>query len=377
VQGGEADAGAEGRDALDAVAEHLPVSPLSALGATLGTLVLLRAWADPAGPKRDLLVSALPLATCAAVVAADRWLIADGVDVRDRLTVVTYALGGFLTAWIITGVQVPLIVADAGSVGDRLYLMLVAGTVGVAAGTVAGAAEVRQRQAVRAAERERERMEQFASVVSHDLRNPLEVARGYLTSAFETGDPDHLLRVQNALDRMDELIEESLSLARQGDVVDEPETVDLAAIAGDAWDLVDTGDATLAVTADRTVEADGSRLCELFENLFRNSVEHGSPDHGADGPTGAGPGPGATASADGGPTLTVTVGEFDGGFYVADDGPGIPADRRDEVFDRGHTTAEEGTGLGLAIVETIAEAHGWTVAVTESADGGARFEFRT
>jgi signal transduction histidine kinase len=366
----------ENRDVLDVLAEHLPVSPLSGLGALLGVLILLRSWADPAGPRRDLLVSALPFATCAGVVAADRWLIADGVDVRDRLTVVTYALGGFLTAWIITGVQVPLIVADAGTVGDRLYLMLVAGTVGVAAGTVAGAAEVRQRQAARAAERERQRMAEFASVVSHDLRNPLEVARGYLTSAFETGDPDHLLRVQDALDRMDELIEESLSLARQGDVVDDPEPVELATVAGDAWDLVDTGDATLAVTTDRTVEADGSRLCELFENLFRNSVEHGSPDHDADGPTG-GTVHDATASTDGGPALTVTVGEFDGGFYVADDGPGIPADRRDEVFERGHTTAEEGTGLGLAIVETIAEAHGWTVAVTESADGGARFEFRT
>jgi signal transduction histidine kinase len=362
------------RDALDVLADHLPVSPLSGLGALLGTLIVLRSWADPAGLRRDLLVSALPLATCAGIVAADRWLIADDVGPRDRLTVVTYALGGFLAAWIITGVQVPLVVADAGGVADRLFLMLVGGTVGVAAGTIAGAAEVRQRQAARTAQRERERMAEFASVVSHDLRNPLEVARGYLTSAFETGDPDHLLRVKGALERMDDLIEESLTLARQGDVVADPEPVALSAVAEAAWEVVDTGDATLAVETDRTVEADESRLQELLENLFRNAMEHGRPDSDE----GAGADPETTTTTDGGPTLTVTVGALDGGdgFYVADDGPGIPADRRDAVLERGHTTAEEGSGLGLAIVETIAEAHGWTVGVIESVEGGARFEFQ-
>ena len=66
----------------------------------------------------------------------------------------------------------------------------------------------------------------------------------------------------------------------------------------------------------------------------------------------------------------------DGGFAVADDGPGIPADDRDRVFESGYTTGD-GTGLGLAIVKTIAEAHGWTVSVTESDAGGARFVVRT
>jgi signal transduction histidine kinase len=61
---------------------------------------------------------------------------------------------------------------------------------------------------------------------------------------------------------------------------------------------------------------------------------------------------------------------------VADDGPGIPPERRDLVFEHGFTDSPDGTGFGLAIVRSIVEAHGWTVSVTESETGGARFEVR-
>jgi signal transduction histidine kinase len=78
----------------------------------------------------------------------------------------------------------------------------------------------------------------------------------------------------------------------------------------------------------------------------------------------------------GGDDVTVRVGRLaDGtGFYVEDDGPGIPDADRDGVFHRGYSTSDEGTGFGLAIVATIADAHGWTVTATAGADGGARFE---
>ncbi|MFB6256436.1 MAG: ATP-binding protein [Haloplanus sp.] len=74
-------------------------------------------------------------------------------------------------------------------------------------------------------------------------------------------------------------------------------------------------------------------------------------------------------------TRTVTVGDLSDGFFVADDGPGIPASERDSVFDTGYTTTDAGTGLGLDIVEEIASAHDWEVTVADSVDGGARFEF--
>ena len=76
----------------------------------------------------------------------------------------------------------------------------------------------------------------------------------------------------------------------------------------------------------------------------------------------------------GGRNVTVTVGDLADGFHVSDDGPGIPDEERDRVFESGYTTAREGTGFGLSIVAEIVEAHGWEVRATDSADGGARFE---
>ncbi|MFB6090105.1 MAG: sensor histidine kinase, partial [Halobellus sp.] len=202
--------------------------------------------------------------------------------------------------------------------------------------------------------RQNERLDQFASVVAHDLRNPLAVARGFLEIAAESGDPEHFERVDSAHDRMERLIDDLLTLARGETTVTDAEAVDLAAVATEAWGYVDTDSAVLTIAETvPTVAGDGNRLTQLFENLFRNAVEHGGPD------------------------VTVTVGAIDGseGFYVADDGTGIAADRRDDVFDHGVTSSAGGTGFGLSIVADIAAAHGWSVRVTEGDAGGARFEF--
>ncbi len=72
--------------------------------------------------------------------------------------------------------------------------------------------------------------------------------------------------------------------------------------------------------------------------------------------------------------MTVTVGELDDGFYIADDGSGIPDEQREAVFGRGYSTGENGMGFGLYIVEQVAEIHGWEIHATESDNGGARFE---
>jgi PAS domain S-box-containing protein len=201
-----------------------------------------------------------------------------------------------------------------------------------------------------ALERQNERLDEFASIVSHDLRNPLSVANGRLELAREGCDSDHLDAVAGAHDRMERLIDDLLTLARKGESVAEFESVDLAATANRCWENVDTAAATLVADTDAIVRGDPGRLQQLLENLIRNAVEHGGED------------------------VTVTVGTLADGFYVADDGPGIPADEREAVFEFGHSSADDGTGLGLAIVDRIAGAHGWEVSVTESAAGGARFE---
>jgi signal transduction histidine kinase len=199
--------------------------------------------------------------------------------------------------------------------------------------------------------RQNDQLERFASLVSHDLRNPLNVAEGYVEHAKATGDVAALDDVELAHDRMRDIIDDVLALAREGQTVTDVEPVEVAAVADRAWASVDTADATLVLNADATVLADDSRLRRLLENLFRNAVEHGGSD------------------------VTVTVGATGDGFYVADDGPGIPESERDQVLEDGYTTNEDGTGLGLSIVTSIANAHDWTVAVEDSADAGARFEF--
>ena len=201
--------------------------------------------------------------------------------------------------------------------------------------------------------RERDRLDEFASVVSHDLRNPLNTAMGRAELLAGETDSDHLPPIRRALSRMEALIEDVLSLARDGARVEELTEVDLADIVDEARATTETADATVTADVDRLrVRADESRLRQLFENLLRNGVEHG------------------------GESVTVTVGRLPtgNGFYVADDGPGIPESEREQVFETGYTTTDDGTGFGLSIVEGIATAHGWEVAATESADGGTRFE---
>jgi PAS domain S-box-containing protein len=223
-------------------------------------------------------------------------------------------------------------------------------------------------------ERQNERLEEFASVVSHDLRNPLAVAQGYLDMAKAAAGPEaaeDLERVERAHDRIDRLVTDLLTLARQGQRVGETATVRLESVAREAWSAVETDGATLTVAADRELAADPDRLARLLENLFRNCVEHGSTDSRPESDDGA---EDAESAGDAERPVAVEVGALPDGFYVADDGPGVPADRRDRVFERGYSTTREGTGFGLSIVEAIATAHGWTVAATEADGGGARFE---
>ena len=197
-----------------------------------------------------------------------------------------------------------------------------------------------------------ERLDRFASVLAHDLRNPLGVAQGYVDFAREsTGDRD-LETASNALDRMEELIEDVLTMVRQGHTVESAEEVRLAPVAERCWRSVVTGESALRVESDLAVRAAPDRLRLLFENLFRNAIEHGGDD------------------------ATVRIGALpdDAGFFVEDDGPGIPESERDSVFERGYSSESEGSGLGLAIVASVVSAHDWEIAITDAPSGGTRFE---
>jgi len=208
------------------------------------------------------------------------------------------------------------------------------------------------REYERELERKNERLEDFASVISHDLRNPLNVAMGRVELAEKDVESEHLEPAKSSLKRMDEMIDNVLALAHAGESIDDIDSVSLDSIVEGCWRNVDTQEATLEGPDEMTIRADKSRLRHVFENLFRNAIEHGQPD------------------------VTIRVGELpdDNGFYIEDDGPGIPSEDRSDVFKQGYSTTEDGTGFGLSIVKEIAEAHGWEITVTDGTDGGARFE---
>jgi|AntRauMinimDraft_4_1070384.scaffolds.fasta_scaffold00018_64 nitrogen-specific signal transduction histidine kinase len=253
---------------------------------------------------------------------------------------------------------------------------------GVTAGHVLVVRDVTDRQ------RREQRLAEFASVVSHDLRNPLNVARGHLELGRESGADRHFREVDEALDRMEHIIDDLLTLAREGEATPDVEPVSLAAAARTAWASVEStdADATLDVEADTTLVADEMALVRLLENLFRNSVEHGSTgsraapqsddaeEHGSTSPASQAQ-RGATEHA--GCDVAISVGATEDGFFVEDDGPGIPEADREAVFESGYTTSQGGTGFGLSIVAEIAESHGWTVDLVDGEAGGARFEFGT
>lgn len=198
---------------------------------------------------------------------------------------------------------------------------------------------------------ERDRLDRFTSIVSHDLRNPLNVATSRLSMAQADCESEHLEDVADAHDRMAALIEDLLALAQHGGEVHEMEWLGLNPLVNSCWHAGETNGGDLRIDEDAEVLADQSRLRQLFENLLANAIEHG------------------------GPNVTVSIGMLSDGFYIADDGPGIPEADREKVLERGYSTSDDGTGYGLSIVKEIASAHGWDVAVTESRDGGARFEF--
>ncbi|SDJ33750.1 PAS domain S-box protein [Natronorubrum texcoconense] len=319
--------------------------------------------------------------------------------------------------------EITLHTKDGDRVPTENHLALLPMEDGEFRGTVGVLRDITERkERERTLERQNERLESFASVVSHDLRNPLNVAQGQLSLVQEGRDDDRLETVAEAHDRMQGLIDGILTLAREEKPITDYNPIELAVFARRCWRHVETGSAALETPTDAVVRVDGRRFERLLENLIRNAVEHGSTiprsqtpedavEHSSTSPASQAHQDAGRRSASSKPSVadapedalehgvvradqrgqptanggdpidvsvTVTVGDLpDGeGFFVEDDGRGIPSDERERVLESGYSTATEGTGFGLAIVDRIATSHGWSVTVTDSDAGGARFEFR-
>ena len=222
--------------------------------------------------------------------------------------------------------------------------------------------DVTMRQERLELQRKNERLDQFASVVSHDLRNPLNVILGHVRHMEVDEDNQPAVdAIKRSATRMENMIQDILALSRAGSTIEDLERVPLADVATESWETAQTDDANFELTLNEstTIRADRDRLRHIFENIFRNAVDHNEQP------------------------LTVRVGLLEAtpsdsqqvGFFIEDDGDGISADKRDTVFDYGHTTSDEGTGFGLSIVRDVVDAHDWDIRIAESDEGGARFEF--
>jgi PAS domain S-box-containing protein len=201
---------------------------------------------------------------------------------------------------------------------------------------------------------QKEQLEELTSFLSHDVANQLNVVQGSIELSDSHGTDENLLRALTALERIKQMIDKVRKLAHSDRELSERAAVDLKKAVNTCWNnvTVSNTDAELVVESSISFYADEERLRTLLENLFRNALNHAGADV----------------------TLRVGCLEEELGFYVEDDGSGIPPEQREQVFETGYTTSHEGDGLGLAIVQRIISAHDWTITATESEDGGARFE---
>lgn len=195
-----------------------------------------------------------------------------------------------------------------------------------------------------------EQLKNMRKVITHDLRNPLNVATNALVLYRDTGDNEYLEKVDRAIARIDRLIEQVSALATNDTRITKTGQVSLKSVARDAWEMVDTGDSELHVYDASELEADPDRFQQLLENLFNNAVVHN----------------------DGNVTVSITT--TDDSIRIEDDGVGIPEEVRERVFESGFSTDPEHTGFGLNIVKQIALGHGWDVDVTDGQRGGACIE---
>ncbi|MEF8856837.1 MAG: HAMP domain-containing sensor histidine kinase [Haloplanus sp.] len=301
--------------------------------------------------------SVVPFAVAVGVVAVGLW-----IDRREWAGVSPWRLVGWCgagaaAAFLLVLLHIRYQLAEGVVPEHRGFVSLMFVTCGAGLGLLVGGYDLRVQEAQSKLAEKTRRLDEFASIVSHDLRNPLNVAQGYVELAQQTGDVSDLDHVVDAHDRIAAILADMLALARDGEGTVSPTAVDLDAVAEEAWAMVVTGDTTLTVTADVTLYADRGRLKTLFENPFRNSVEHGSTsnraepgdsvEHGSRGddetrdtPSTRSPdeplrgGRSGTGDAADAP-VDVTVGRLGNrsGFYVEDTGHGVPSGIRERVFE--------------------------------------------
>ena len=216
--------------------------------------------------------------------------------------------------------------------------------------------------------------DEFVSMVSHELRGPLTVIKGWISMILEGafGDleekqRDYLTISQNNVERMFTLVEDLLTVSRaeSGHLDIIPEELSFGRLVEDMAagiaPIAQEREITLNVTVDPDlprIQADPMRIEQVISNLISNALKFTPPDG----------------------TVSIRMGAKDGGVIteISDTGTGIPASEQDRLFQKFFRASSSrgkvpGTGLGLAISKAIAEGHGGRVGVTSVEGSGSTF----
>lgn len=287
--------------------------------------------------------AAAQLAAADALVVADSPPESDGIEVFRRVRE--------------DGATLPVALVASSSDPDRVEAALAAGVTEYLGGwTDDRAAELGARLRAHITTpaldgaAQADRWQSIASGLAHDAKNPLNVVTGRLE--LLDVDATHGEAIRRSIGRVESLLDELSTVASVAGPIDDVEPVELAELAPTIWGELGAPDAALRVETGRTVEADPDSLRLVLERLFENALLHGGTD------------------------VTVTVGETERGFYVADDGPGIAPEDEGKIFQQGYGTARDGEGYGLFVARSVAAAHGWDLVAGTSEAGGARFDIR-
>lgn len=272
------------------------------------------------------------------------------------------ALYDRVAGWCLAGIGLmsAILALNAITTGftDIVYNVLILTALSSGAGFGIGLYDAKARTRAREAEQrsqelayQNDQLENFARMLAHELRNPLAIAKGYHEQS-QPRDEAASKRVTRAHERIEKMIDILLITARGSRVDTSGKEAVLSEVALSVWEdlSIPTESATLHIDTDQTIRGDTVHLEHLFANLFRNSIEH------SDG------------------KVAVRVGELEDGFYVEDDGPGIPAGTRNDVVEAGVSTGGQGIGLGLTVVIQIADLYDWDWEIADSENGGTRLE---
>jgi signal transduction histidine kinase len=220
-------------------------------------------------------------------------------------------------------------------------------------------------------ERSNRELEQFASIVSHDLKSPLQVVRGFvellgrdLGTATLTETQTYVNAALRGAERMDRLIDDLLAYSRAGQRPTNFVAVDLNQLMNDVLadnaSLVSECEASIAVEPLPKVEADPTQVRQLLQNLISNAVKFRRYDVQ--------------------PAIAVMSSE-DSGWWtirVEDNGIGVERRHREDIFgmfSRVHQEDRPGSGIGLAVCARVVANHNGHIWVEDGPDGGSAFCF--